>query len=110
MGRGDLARDLQVLLAGICVGRYLRCFYVKDLYRVGRRGITGFNFLTLRIVMVSMIAYFCGEFVNSFVLAKMKLADDGKRMSWRFVVSTVFGEGVDSLLFYPIAFYDMWEQ
>jgi queuosine precursor transporter len=63
---------------------------------------------TPRIVMASMIAYFCGEFVNSFVLAKMKLADDGRRMGWRFVVSTVFGEGVDSLLFYPIAFYGIW--
>ena len=63
---------------------------------------------TPRIVMASMIAYFCGEFVNSFVLAKMKINDNGKRMGWRFVVSTVFGEGVDSLLFYPIAFYGIW--
>ncbi len=64
---------------------------------------------TPRIVMASMIAYFCGEFVNSFVLAKMKLADSGRRMGWRFVVSTIFGEGVDSLLFYPIAFYGTWD-
>ncbi len=63
---------------------------------------------TLRIVLASMTAYFCGEFVNSFVLAKMKLADNGKRMGWRFVVSTVFGEGIDSLLFYPLAFYGIW--
>lgn len=63
---------------------------------------------TPRIVMASMVAYFCGEFVNSFVLAKMKVADDGKRMGWRFVVSTVFGEGVDSLIFYPVAFYGLW--
>jgi queuosine precursor transporter len=60
---------------------------------------------TPRIVAASMIAYFCGEFVNSYVLAKMKIAADGKQMSVRFVVSTIFGEGVDSLLFYPIAFY-----
>lgn len=63
---------------------------------------------TWRIVAASMTAYFCGEFVNSYVLAKMKVAADGKRMGVRFVVSTVFGEGVDSLLFYPIAFYGMW--
>ena len=63
---------------------------------------------TPRIVMASMIAYFCGEFVNSYVLAKMKVAANGKRMSLRFVASTVFGEGVDSLLFYPIAFYGIW--
>jgi queuosine precursor transporter len=64
---------------------------------------------TPRIVLASMIAYFAGEFVNSFVLAKMKLADDGKRMGWRFVMSTVAGQGVDSLLFYPLAFYGIWE-
>jgi hypothetical protein len=63
---------------------------------------------TPRIVMASMIAYCCGEFVNSFVLAKMKLAAGGKRMSLRFVTSTICGEGVDSLLFYPIAFYGVW--
>ncbi len=63
---------------------------------------------TLRIVLASMLAYFCGEFVNSFVLAKMKLADNGKRMGWRFVASTIVGEGVDTLLFYPLAFYGLW--
>jgi queuosine precursor transporter len=63
---------------------------------------------TPRIVAASMIAYFCGEFVNSFVLAKMKVAQGGKRMSVRFVVSTIFGEGVDSMLFYPLAFFGLW--
>jgi queuosine precursor transporter len=63
---------------------------------------------TPRIVAASMIAYFCGEFVNSYVLAKMKVASGGNKMSVRFVVSTVFGEGVDSLLFYPIAFFGIW--
>jgi queuosine precursor transporter len=63
---------------------------------------------TPRIVLASMIAYFCGEFVNSFVLAKMKVADNGKRMGARFVVSTFFGQGVDSFIFYPLAFYAIW--
>jgi queuosine precursor transporter len=63
---------------------------------------------TPRIVLASMIAYFCGEFVNSLVLAKMKVADDGKRMGNRFVLSTVCGQGVDSLIFYPVAFYGLW--
>lgn len=58
-----------------------------------------------RIVAASMIAYFCGEFVNSYVLAKMKVSSDGKWMSGRFVASTIFGEAVDSTLFYPLAFY-----
>ncbi len=58
-----------------------------------------------RISLASMFAYFCGEFVNSFVLAKMKLATEGRWLWTRTIGSTIFGEGVDSLLFYPLAFY-----
>jgi len=58
-----------------------------------------------RIALASMIAYFCGEFVNSFVLAKMKVAMQGRHLWTRTIGSTLFGEGVDSLLFYPLAFY-----
>jgi uncharacterized integral membrane protein (TIGR00697 family) len=58
-----------------------------------------------RISAASMIAYFCGEFVNSFVLAKMKIATRGRHLWSRTIGSTVFGEGVDSLLFYPLAFW-----
>jgi uncharacterized integral membrane protein (TIGR00697 family) len=61
---------------------------------------------TWRIAGASMIAYFCGEFVNSFVLAKMKVATAGRGMRRRFVVSTVAGEAVDSSLFYPLAFWN----
>ena len=59
---------------------------------------------TWRIAGASMIAYFCGEFVNSYVLAKMKVRSEGRDMSWRFVASTIAGEAVDSSLFYPLAF------
>ena len=59
---------------------------------------------TWRIAAASMIAYFCGEFVNSYVLAKMKVAMQGRRLWMRTIGSTLFGEGVDSLLFYPLAF------
>ena len=61
---------------------------------------------TWRIAGASMFAYFCGEFVNSYVLAKMKVASAGKNMSMRFVASTVAGEAIDSSLFYPLAFYN----
>jgi uncharacterized integral membrane protein (TIGR00697 family) len=61
---------------------------------------------TWRIAGASMIAYFCGEFVNSFVLAKMKVATEGAYMRTRFVVSTVAGEAVDSAIFYPLAFWN----
>src|SRR5687767_5154590 len=60
---------------------------------------------TWRIVGASIIAYFCGEFVNSFVLAKMKIATAGRWLWTRTIGSTIFGEAVDSALFYPLAFY-----
>lgn len=61
---------------------------------------------TWRIAIASMVAYFAGEFVNSYVLARMKVATEGKHMSGRFVVSTFAGEAVDSAIFYPLAFYN----
>ena len=60
---------------------------------------------TGRIVAASIIAYFCGEFVNSYVLAKMKILTAGKWLWTRTIGSTIFGEAVDSALFYPLAFY-----
>ena len=60
---------------------------------------------TWRIVLASMFAYFCGEFVNSLVLAKMKILTQGKHLWSRTIGSTVVGEAVDSALFYPLAFY-----
>lgn len=60
---------------------------------------------TWRIVAASMVAYFCGEFVNSFVLAKMKILTAGRWLWTRTIGSTIAGEAVDSALFYPLAFY-----
>jgi len=60
---------------------------------------------TWRIVAASMVAYFCGEFVNSYVLAKMKILTAGRWLWTRTIGSTVAGEAVDSALFYPLAFY-----
>jgi uncharacterized integral membrane protein (TIGR00697 family) len=60
---------------------------------------------TWRIALASLIAFACGEFVNSFVLAKMKILTSGRWLWTRTIGSTIFGEGVDSILFYPLAFY-----
>jgi uncharacterized integral membrane protein (TIGR00697 family) len=60
---------------------------------------------TPRLVLASLIAYFCGEFCNSFVLAKMKLRTGGRRLWIRTIGSTIVGEAIDSLIFYPLAFY-----
>ena len=58
-----------------------------------------------RIAGASMLAYFCGEFVNSYVLARMKIMTAGRWLWTRTIGSTIFGEAVDSALFYPLAFY-----
>ncbi|MCJ2187826.1 queuosine precursor transporter [Novosphingobium beihaiensis] len=59
---------------------------------------------TPRIVFASLVAFWAGEFVNSFVLARMKVMTQGKYLWTRTIGSTIFGEGVDSALFYPLAF------
>lgn len=63
---------------------------------------------TPRIVLASLTAFWLGEFVNSFVLAKMKLFSAGKFLWMRTIGSTVVGEIADSLIFYPVAFYGVW--
>jgi uncharacterized integral membrane protein (TIGR00697 family) len=59
---------------------------------------------TPRIVLASLIAYFAGEFSNSYTLAKMKILTQGRWLWTRTIGSTLIGEGVDTLLFVTIAF------
>jgi uncharacterized integral membrane protein (TIGR00697 family) len=60
-----------------------------------------------RIILASMVAFFVGDFLNSVVLAKMKIWTKGKHLWTRTIGSTVVGEGADSLIFYPLAFYGL---
>ncbi|PZT89307.1 MAG: hypothetical protein DI637_06580 [Citromicrobium sp.] len=62
-----------------------------------------------RIVFASIIAFWAGEFVNSYVLARMKVWSGGRALWSRTIGSTVFGQAVDSALFYPIAFLGIWD-
>ena len=62
-----------------------------------------------RIFMASIIAFWAGEFANSFVLARMKLWTQGRMLWTRTIGSTIVGQGVDSLIFYPLAFLGIWE-
>src|SRR4051812_37727328 len=62
-----------------------------------------------RIVLASIVAFWAGEFVNSFVLAKMKIWTRGRHLWSRTIGSTVVGQAVDSLIFYPLAFYGLWD-
>lgn len=64
---------------------------------------------TWRIVLASMAAYWLGDFANSYVMAKMKLWTRGRWLWTRTIGSTLVGQGLDSLMFYPIAFAGVWE-
>ncbi|MBU6468755.1 MAG: queuosine precursor transporter [Betaproteobacteria bacterium] len=61
-----------------------------------------------RIAVASIVAYWCGSFSNSIVLAKMKVATNGKWLWTRTIGSTAVGELIDSMLFYALAFYGIW--
>ena len=62
-----------------------------------------------RIVFASIIAFWAGEFVNSYVMARMKIWTQGRHLWSRTIGSTFVGQGVDSLIFYPLAFWGVWE-
>ena len=64
---------------------------------------------TPRIAGASIVAFWCGSFVNSYVMAKMKLWTSGRWLWTRAVGSTLCGELVDSVLFYSLAFYGLWD-
>ncbi len=61
-----------------------------------------------RVVAASLVAYVVGEFFNSFVLAKLKVLTGGKHLWMRTIGSTLVGQGVDSAVFYPLAFLGQW--
>lgn len=62
-----------------------------------------------RIVFASIVAFWAGEFVNSYVMARMKIWTQGKALWSRTIGSTIVGQGVDSLIFYPLAFWGVWD-
>ncbi len=63
---------------------------------------------TWRIVLASLVAFWAGELCNSYVLAKMKVRSEGRSLYRRTIGSTIVGEGVDSLIFYNVAFLGVW--
>jgi len=63
---------------------------------------------TPRIVVASLTAFWAGEFANSYVLAKLKLLTRGRFLWTRTIGSTIVGEAVDSMIFYPVAFLGFW--
>lgn len=72
-----------------------------------RVGMTAYNAIlgsTARIVLASLLADWAGSFANSFVLARMKVATQGRWLWMRTIGSTLVGEGVDTLIFVTVAF------
>lgn len=63
---------------------------------------------TARIVVGSILAFWAGDFVNSYVLARMKVWTQGRWLWTRTIGSTAVGQAVDSVIFYPIAFAGIW--
>jgi uncharacterized integral membrane protein (TIGR00697 family) len=64
---------------------------------------------TWRIVVASILAFWIGDFVNAYVLARMKVWMAGRHLWMRTIGSTILGQGVDSLVFYPVAFFGIWD-
>ncbi|MGQ0622484.1 MAG: queuosine precursor transporter [Panacagrimonas sp.] len=63
---------------------------------------------TWRIIGASVLAYWVGDFVNSYVMARMKVWTEGRHLWTRTIGSTVCGQAADSLIFYPLAFGGIW--
>ena len=61
--------------------------------------------LAPRIAAASFVAFLVGSFVNAYVMSRMKINSDGRNFSLRAILSTIFGEGADSLIFFPLALY-----
>ncbi len=61
--------------------------------------------LAPRIALASFLAFIAGSFINAYVMSRMKVMSQGRHFSLRAILSTVFGEGADSLIFFPLAFY-----
>jgi uncharacterized integral membrane protein (TIGR00697 family) len=62
-----------------------------------------------RITLASLMAYWAGDFVNSYVLARMKVLTGGRRLWTRTIGSTIAGQLVDSCIFYPLSFFGIWK-
>jgi queuosine precursor transporter len=70
----------------------------------GQTGYAGVLSSTPRLVLASLFAYLVGSFVNSAIMSRMKINSQGRNFSWRAIVSTIFGESCDSIIFITVAF------
>lgn len=108
------ARSRRVVWAGFLAMLFATLMSQIVLHLPAAEGYTGQAALeavfgsTWRVVAASLVAYFVGEFTNSFVLAKLKIKTQGRHLWLRTISSTAVGEAIDSAIFYPLAFYGQW--
>jgi queuosine precursor transporter len=109
------ARDRRCVWAGFCALIFAAVMAAvivhlppADFWKGNQPAVDAVFGSTPRIVAGSIIAFWSGSFVNSFVLAKMKLLTGGRWLWTRTIGSTLCGELVDSGLFYTIAFSGVW--
>ena len=109
------ARDRRVVWAGfgaLAFASFMAAVVVNlppaEFWRDKQPAVEAIFGNTPRIIAASVIAFLCGTFVNSFVLAKMKIWTEGRWLWSRVIGSTLCGELVDSVLFYSIAFLGLW--
>ena len=109
------ARDRRVVWSGFAALAFASLMSVvtvrlppADFWRPQQPAIEAMFSNTPRIACGSMVAFWCGSFVNSYVLAKMKLLTSGRWLWTRTIGSTLCGELIDSVLFYTIAFAGLW--
>lgn len=68
--------------------------------------------LAPRVAAASFLAFLVGSFINAYVMSRMKISSGGKRFAWRAIMSTVYGEAADSVIFFPLALGGVvpWEE
>lgn len=111
------ARDRRVVWAGFCalIFAAFMAWVIVVLppaaeWRDNQAHVAAIFGNTPRIVAASILAFWCGSFVNSYVLARMKIMTQGRWLWTRTIGSTLCGEAVDTLIFYTIAFAGIWDR
>ena len=81
-------------------------------YWHGEEGFHVIFGLAPRIALASFVAFLAGSFMNAYVMSRMKLQSEGAHFSKRAILSTIFGEGIDSVIFFPLALGGVipWEE
>lgn len=110
------ARDRRAVWAGfgaLAFAAFMAAVIVQlppaDFWRARQGAVEEMFGNTPRIICASILAYWCGSFVNSYVLAKMKIWTRGRWLWTRLIGSTICGELIDTALFYSIAFGGLWK-